>query len=84
MPLRAVRLAFVALLLAYLALPVSSEDLTKDNYKQIRDHILPKPEEETWREIPWRVTLWDAVIDANKEDKPILLYAMNGHPFGCT
>lgn len=76
--------ALAVMCLCWLALEARAFELTAENYKQTRDFILPKPGEETWREIPWRVVFWDAVIDANKEDKPILLYAMNGHPFGCT
>jgi hypothetical protein len=28
--------------------------------------------------------LWDGVIAAQKQDMPILLWAMNGHPLACT
>ena len=37
-----------------------------------------------WRKIPWRRTLWEAALEAQKRDMPILLWAMNGHPLGCT
>ncbi|MCC6151136.1 MAG: hypothetical protein IT461_12865 [Planctomycetes bacterium] len=77
------RLIPALLLMPLLFCAVSAEDLTEKNYKQIRDSILPQPEEVEWRAIGWRNTLWDGVIDAQKEDKPVLLYAMNGHPFGC-
>ena len=36
-----------------------------------------------WEKIAWRATFWDGVIDAHKEKKPVLLYAMNGHMGGC-
>lgn len=82
------RLVFTALAIVLGALaalsPVSAEELTKDNYARIRDQILPNAEEAKWREIPWRVTYWDAVIEAQKADKPVMLFAMNGHPNGCT
>lgn len=82
MPMR--RFIAALLLTPLLFCAISAEDLSEKNYKQIRDSILPKPEEVEWRAIGWRTTLWDGVIDAQKEDKPVLLYAMNGHPFGCT
>jgi hypothetical protein len=34
--------------------------------------------------IPWRTTLAEGARDAAREGKPILLWAMNGHPLGCT
>jgi len=46
--------------------------------------VQPAPDELKLRAIPWRATLWDAVVDAHREKKPILLWAMNGHPLACT
>ena len=46
--------------------------------------VLPTPAELEFREIPWRPTLWEAVVEGQRDDKPILLWAMNGHPLGCT
>lgn len=73
--------------LAVLALTAPAflaQDLTEKNYDSIRQQILPSAEEEQWRKIDWHPTLWDGVIAAQKADKPIMLFAMNGHPFGCT
>jgi hypothetical protein len=50
----------------------------------VREHVLPSDEEEKWRKMEWRTTFWQGVMDAQKADKPVLLFAMNGHPFGCT
>ncbi|MCH8274167.1 MAG: hypothetical protein IH851_05195 [Armatimonadetes bacterium] len=58
--------------------------LSDDNFDRWLAFILPKPAECRFEAIPWRTSLWSAVIDAQKEDKPILLWAMNGHPLGCT
>ncbi len=35
-------------------------------------------------EIQWRSTLAAGVREASAAHKPILLWAMNGHPLGCT
>ena len=78
------RLAIALLLLIPLAGSFNAEELTERNYEKIRDHVLPSDEEEEWRKIGWRPTFWDGVVDAQEEDKPIMLYAMNGHPFACT
>ncbi len=78
------RLTLSLCLLTLLCVAITAEEFSEKNYKQIRDSILPKDDEVEWRAIGWRTTLWDGVIDAQKEDKPVLLYTMNGHPFGCT
>lgn len=57
-------------------------ELTEETYAQWRDHILPKAEELRWQQIPWRPTWTDAVAAAKKEDRPIYVWSMNGHPLG--
>ena len=79
------RLALLGLcFLSLMASVAGAQEPTKKNYEKILDYILPKKGDKVWQAIPWRATLWDAVIDANKEEKPILLWAMNGHPLACT
>jgi len=62
----------------------TKQELNDKSYERIRDYVLPNADEEAWLKVNWRATFWDAVIDAQKEDKPIMLFAMNGHPFACT
>ena len=78
------RLAVAGLLVATSSLAVAAETASEKTWKRIRDHVLPDAKDTRWQKIPWRASLWDAVIDANRERKPILLWAMNGHPLGCT
>lgn len=54
------------------------------NWTEVRDAVLPTEAESAWTSIPWRSTLWDAVLDGRAAEKPILLWAMNGHPLACT
>ena len=70
--------------LGALARAEESESLTDATYASVRDSILPSKDEERWREIPWRTSTWDAVVEAAATDRPVLLWAMNGHPLGCT
>lgn len=56
------------------------KELTDANYAMWRDHVLPRNWELSYRKIPWRTSFWDAVIEAQAKDMPILLWAMNGHP----
>jgi hypothetical protein len=62
----------------------SITSLTDENFAQWRDFIRPKPDESRWQEIPWRSSLMEAASEAQRLDKPILLWAMNGHPLACT
>jgi hypothetical protein len=76
--------------MGFLALALSpayggtTPDLTDDSFESIRASILSTPAEERWREIPWRTSTWDAVVEASVTDRPVLLWAMNGHPLACT
>jgi hypothetical protein len=61
--------------------PVELNDKTFDMW---RDRIHAKPAERCYVTVHWLPTFWDGVMTAQNEDKPILLWAMNGHPLACT
>jgi hypothetical protein len=63
---------------------LSVPDLTDETYAEWRDHILPSPEDLAWQDTPWRTSFWAAVAEGQRVEKPLLLYAMNGHPLACT
>lgn len=63
---------------------LAAQELTEDTYAKIRDGVLPSAEELRWTAIDWRASFWDAVVEGQKTDKPVLLWAMNGHPLACT
>ena len=74
----ALSLAVTLLLVSASALP--AQELTEETYATWRDHVLPEADELAFREIPWRTSFWEAVVEAQEQDRPILLWAMNGHP----
>ena len=37
-----------------------------------------------WRTIPWKTAILDAQESAARQSKPIFIWAMDGHPLGCT
>ena len=45
--------------------------------------VLPGAEE-AWLTIPWHATLHEGLRAAGQQQKPLLLWLMNGHPLGCT
>jgi hypothetical protein len=53
-------------------------------YSKLRDLVLPNPREQSFRTIPWRISVLQGIVDAQKNDKPVMLVLMNGHPLGCT
>ena len=59
-------------------------ELTERTYLSILESLQEPPFETYWKEIPWRPNFTEAIEDARKEDKPILLWMMNGHPCGMT
>src|SRR5262245_9528363 len=66
------------------AVAKAPEELNDKTLATWRDRIRPKTEELTYGTVKWLPTFWEAVIAAQKKDKPILLWAMNGHPLACT
>jgi hypothetical protein len=67
-----------------LLLALALQDLTDASFERWRDLIRPTPEETVSDGIPWRPEFWGAVKEANAAERPLLLWAMNGHPLACT
>lgn len=71
----------MALTIGITALPrLAPEDV----HTQWADYLRPKPEECTFEKVGWHNTFWSAVRESHRAKKPILLWAMNGHPMACT
>ena len=49
-----------------------------------RDFIQPTELDLKWTRIPWRSSFQEGLMEAGAKQKPMLLWAMNGHPLGCT
>ena len=77
--------AIVCIALASSLLPDASpaEELTEAKFKELHAELQPAADE-PWRTIPWKIALLDAQQTAAKENKPIFIWAMDGHPLGCT
>lgn len=43
-----------------------------------------QPTDQPWRTIPWQTDLITAQHLAVEQSKPIFIWAMDGHPLGCT
>jgi hypothetical protein len=63
--------------------PLQTPTLSAEYAKQ-RDLVLPGPGEQSYRKIAWRGSVLRGVVDAQKNDRPVMIVLMNGHPLGCT
>ena len=52
--------------------------------QQKRAEILPDESERRWEEIDWQATYADGLKASADQQKPLMLWVMNGHPLGCT
>ena len=57
--------------------------VTRAEFEKLRKELVPAAKA-AWETIPWRSDLLAAREEAVKSGKPLFLWAMNGHPLGCT
>ena len=62
---------------------LSAGELTEAEFRRLHRQLQPASDE-PWRTIPWKIALLNAQQTAAKEKKPIFIWAMDGHPLGCT
>jgi hypothetical protein len=72
-------MAFTLLSLLWLA----PGELSVDEFKTLHAQLQPA-KDEPWRTIPWKVSLIEAQAAAARDGKLIFIWAMDGHPLGCT
>ena len=59
------------------------DHLTDEEFRRLHRELQPSPNE-PWLTIPWKISLLDAQQAAATQKKPIFIWAMDGHPLGCT
>jgi hypothetical protein len=62
----------------------AAPEITASNLDQWMGFIRPSREELGWRAVRWHRSLSEAAEEAERLERPILLWAMNGHPCGET
>jgi hypothetical protein len=73
----------VVLLLVMAPGVLHAAELSEQEFLRLHEQLQPSPDE-PWRRIPWKIDLLDAQRAAARESKPIFIWAMDGHPLGCT
>ncbi len=71
-----------ALVTAPTRLALETYELTPATFFSWRDYLAGDPKDRLWARIAWRTNLWDGVIDAHEEGKPILLEIHGGNALG--
>ncbi len=59
------------------------EELSEAEFSRLHAK-LQASSEAPWRTIPWKISLLDAQRASASQKKPIFIWAMDGHPLGCT
>ncbi len=60
-----------------------AEGLTEVKFQKLHAELQPN-NSALWRTIPWKTSVLSAQQIAADEKKPIFIWAMDGHPLGCT
>jgi len=62
---------------------IATDELTEEKFQELHQSLQTSADE-PWRQIPWEISLLNAQNTAAKSQKPIFIWAMDGHPLGCT
>ena len=57
--------------------------LTDEDIRALHAELQPD-ESALWRTVPWQTSVLKAQQIAAEEKKPLFIWAMDGHPLGCT
>ena len=79
---RWVALCLVGCLLLAGGVSVHAE-VTEDEFVRLHKLLTPAAEA-AWRTVPWKIELLEAQKIAARDKLPIFIWAMDGHPLGCT
>jgi len=60
-----------------------AQELDEESFARWREYLAPSETECAWEGVAWRQSFREGILDSQIDGKPILLWAMNGHPMGC-
>jgi len=61
----------------------TGDELTEADFLKIHADLQPD-DSALWRSVPWKTSVLSAQQIAAEQKKPIFIWAMDGHPLGCT
>jgi hypothetical protein len=71
-----------ALVKAPTQLALAAYELTPGTFLAWKNYLAGDAKSRFWERIAWRTNLWDAVVDAHTQDRPILLEVHGGNALG--
>ena len=75
-------MTIVAALLLVLSPSIPAE-IDEAEFERLHRELQPD-KSEPWRSIPWSISLLGGQAEAVRTGKPLFIWAMDGHPLGCT
>ena len=57
--------------------------LSDSDVDDLISQLTPDPDR-LWRKVPWQLSLVNGQAQAAEQKKPLFVWAMDGHPLGCT
>ena len=82
---RSIRRLFLTAALGFaasVAVAASGPRLGDEDARALFEKVLPPSHELEFKQIPWRLTVLEALVEAQLADKPILLWQKRGQPMG--
>ncbi|MEO1855797.1 MAG: hypothetical protein ABGY95_00325 [Rubritalea sp.] len=61
---------------------VAPKKLNLSNFNEVRDYVIGDTANPEYFKVDWHKTVFDGVVDATAQDKPILLWLYFGGPLG--
>ena len=74
---------FFGLAFVIAASSAPADELTEADFLKIHAELQPD-DSALWRSVPWKTSVLSAQQIAAEQKKPIFIWAMDGHPLGCT
>jgi hypothetical protein len=62
---------------------LSAAELSDAEFRKLHAELQPD-NSALWRTVPWKISVLDGQQKAAEEKKPLFIWAMDGHPLGCT
>ena len=73
----------LALTVIIAATTAKGDELTEAEFLKLHAELQPD-DSALWRSVPWKTSVLNAQQIAAEQKKPIFIWAMDGHPLGCT
>jgi hypothetical protein len=81
-PITAFWLGFVILVCHGTGLLAQTQEKNPVPWQELHRQL--QPQQGLWETVPWQISLTIACAMARESDKPLFVWAMDGHPLGCT